>query len=57
MQLNDVECLMQFPDITWDTLPLPVKTNVKGPIEGGIMPNAISYPASRIPCLILKFRV
>ena len=38
-------------NITWDTFPLPVKTNVKGPKEGGIIPSAISYPASRIPCL------
>ena len=28
-----------------------MKTNVSGPIEGGIIPKAISYPASRIPCL------
>jgi len=34
----------------------PVKTNVMGPIDFGIMPNAISYPASLSACLaIIEF--
>ena len=34
--------------VTLATLPAPVNTNVKGPIDFGIIPRDISYPASRI---------
>lgn len=39
--------------LTWETFPDPVKTKVKGPIDFGIIPNEISYPASRIACLAI----
>ena len=32
--------------LTVDTFPVPVKINVSGPSDSGIMPRAISYPAS-----------
>lgn len=35
----------------------PVKTNVMGPMDLGIIPSAISYPASLKACLaIIEFR-
>lgn len=40
--------LLKLCLITCETLPVPVKTKVKGPMDFGIRPSAISYPASRI---------
>ena len=43
-------------NISWapcETLPVPVNTNVKGPMDLGIIPVAISYPASLTACLAI----
>jgi len=41
-------CEWDIIRLTCDTLPDPVNTNNKGPIDLGMKPNEISYPASRI---------
>ena len=38
---------------TCDTFPDPVKIKVRGPKDSGIIPRAISYPASLIACLAM----